>query len=357
MSEDICSICDAPAEGIRFGAPSCQACSAFFRRSIAEKKEYVCQQSSRCKIDQRQRNHCRACRLKKCFSAGMKREHVNDTKLNVSDNWSAYSPTLPSTSESIELLGNCYVTYVQAQKSLFKLHFVTSKEQFLNSEFEFRSTTGAQHNLMEQGNVSLLANLLMDGFQTFNNLPHEEKHKVFGSIAARINHLHRCLLTIRFLEENSDEKIVLHYGFYCSLNTVQLLYGEERIPNKKEFMDLVYPVIVKMRELSTKLKELELSQSDIGGIIGLIYYAQLEKNHLWTPEATESRNSVLNQLHQESVKRYGFEKGGIRFGKIAALIFDIEIVSSVFSNVRILRKFIIKGGCDIFMLEDDSLLK
>lgn len=138
MSEEMCSICSSRAEGIRFGASSCQACSAFFRRSIAENKEYVCQQSSNCEIDRKQRNHCRACRLKKCFIAGMKKELVNDTKMNLSDFPSTYSSTLPSTSNSISLLGNSYETYVQAQKGLFKLHFVTSKEQFLNTEVEFQ---------------------------------------------------------------------------------------------------------------------------------------------------------------------------------------------------------------------------
>ena len=127
---------------------------------------------------------------------------------------------------------------------------------------------------MEQGNASLIANLLIDAFPTFNKLSQENKHRVFGSIAARINHFHRCLLTMRYLDDYSDEKVILHYGFYCSLDTLQAFYGNELIPNQEELVDLVYPVIVKMRELSMKLKNLQLSKSEIGGIIGLIYYSQ-----------------------------------------------------------------------------------
>ena len=83
----------------------------------------------------------------------------------------------------------------------------------------------------------------------------------------------------------------------------------------------------------------------------------MEKNHLWTLEATDSRNVIFSELHYEAVKKNGFENGGIKFGQIVNLLFDIEVVAAAFSNVRILRKFVIKGGYDIFMLEDDAVLK
>lgn len=83
----------------------------------------------------------------------------------------------------------------------------------------------------------------------------------------------------------------------------------------------------------------------------------VEKNRLWTLEAADSRNVIFSQLHYEVVKRHGFEKGGIKFGQIVNLLFDIELLAADFSNVRILRKLLMKGGDDVFMLEDDSLLK
>ena len=79
---------------------------------------------------------------------------------------------------------------------------------------------------------------------------------------------------MKYLDGYSDEKVILHYGFYCSLDTLQAFYGDEPIPNQDELVELVYPVIVKTRELSTKLRNLQLSKNEIGGIIGLIYYSQ-----------------------------------------------------------------------------------
>lgn len=127
---------------------------------------------------------------------------------------------------------------------------------------------------MEQGNASLVANFLMDTFPTFNNLSQDEKHTIFGPLAARLNHFHRCILTMRFVDDCSNEKVVLHYGFYYSLDTFRNFYGKELIPNEEEIIELVYPVMVRMRELSKKLKSLDLNTDEIGAIIALIYYAQ-----------------------------------------------------------------------------------
>lgn len=66
-----CVICGCPANGYHFGALSCAACNAFFRRSVAESRKYFCRKNGRCVIDQAARCFCRACRLKKCLEKGM----------------------------------------------------------------------------------------------------------------------------------------------------------------------------------------------------------------------------------------------------------------------------------------------
>uniref|UniRef100_A0A1I7WNR5 Nuclear receptor domain-containing protein n=1 Tax=Heterorhabditis bacteriophora TaxID=37862 RepID=A0A1I7WNR5_HETBA len=70
-----CSVCEAPNSGFHFGAMACAACSAFFRRTIAEKRKYVCRKEGdahlNCPIDQQHRCYCRACRLQKCLVMGM----------------------------------------------------------------------------------------------------------------------------------------------------------------------------------------------------------------------------------------------------------------------------------------------
>ncbi|VDM47403.1 unnamed protein product, partial [Toxocara canis] len=64
-------ICGSPSNGYHFGALSCAACNAFFRRSVAESRKYFCRKDGECVIDQNARCFCRACRLKKCLEKGM----------------------------------------------------------------------------------------------------------------------------------------------------------------------------------------------------------------------------------------------------------------------------------------------
>ncbi|CAJ0931520.1 unnamed protein product, partial [Mesorhabditis belari] len=70
-----CLVCDTVTSGFHFGAVSCAACSAFFRRTIAERREYTCRAEGsahlKCEISAEQRCYCRACRLQKCIDVGM----------------------------------------------------------------------------------------------------------------------------------------------------------------------------------------------------------------------------------------------------------------------------------------------
>ncbi|CAI4228328.1 unnamed protein product [Auanema sp. JU1783] len=70
-----CCVCEAEKAGFHFGAIACAACSAFFRRTISEKRKYTCKKEGpdhmNCPIDKHHRCYCRACRLQKCLDQGM----------------------------------------------------------------------------------------------------------------------------------------------------------------------------------------------------------------------------------------------------------------------------------------------
>uniref|UniRef100_A0A914YFM7 Nuclear receptor domain-containing protein n=1 Tax=Panagrolaimus superbus TaxID=310955 RepID=A0A914YFM7_9BILA len=68
-----CTVCEDVADGYHFSALSCAACSAFFRRSIADQKTYACV-TRNCNVSINSRKHgviCRYCRFQKCIFAGM----------------------------------------------------------------------------------------------------------------------------------------------------------------------------------------------------------------------------------------------------------------------------------------------
>ncbi|CAI4222370.1 unnamed protein product [Auanema sp. JU1783] len=71
-----CSVCAERGDGAHFGAEACRACAAFFRRSVALRKTYVCRTSKVCSISTGGRCMCRACRFEKCLSVGMQKTAV-----------------------------------------------------------------------------------------------------------------------------------------------------------------------------------------------------------------------------------------------------------------------------------------
>ncbi|XP_044584529.1 protein dissatisfaction-like isoform X2 [Cotesia glomerata] len=75
-----CNVCGDRSSGKHYGIYSCDGCSGFFKRSIHSNRDYSCKahgsKQGCCPIDKTHRNQCRACRLKKCFEAGMNKDAV-----------------------------------------------------------------------------------------------------------------------------------------------------------------------------------------------------------------------------------------------------------------------------------------
>ncbi|CAN0405046.1 unnamed protein product [Lampetra planeri] len=77
-STQLCSVCGDFSSGYHYGVWTCEGCKAFFKRSVQGKNNFVCPATNHCTIDKTRRRRCQACRLRKCYEAGMIRDGEND---------------------------------------------------------------------------------------------------------------------------------------------------------------------------------------------------------------------------------------------------------------------------------------
>jgi len=71
-----CLVCGDVASGFHYGVSSCEACKAFFKRTIQGNIDYTCPVANKCEINKRRRKACQACRYQKCVRVGMLKEGV-----------------------------------------------------------------------------------------------------------------------------------------------------------------------------------------------------------------------------------------------------------------------------------------
>ncbi|XP_051579691.1 progesterone receptor-like [Myxocyprinus asiaticus] len=70
-SQRLCVICGDEASGCHYGVLTCGSCKVFFKRAVEGHNNYLCAGRNDCIVDKIRRKNCPACRLRKCYQAGM----------------------------------------------------------------------------------------------------------------------------------------------------------------------------------------------------------------------------------------------------------------------------------------------
>ncbi|XP_078389459.1 estrogen-related receptor gamma-like [Cetorhinus maximus] len=76
VTKRLCLVCGDIASGYHYGVASCEACKAFFKRTIQGNIDYSCPARNECEITKRRRKSCQSCRFMKCLKVGMMKEGV-----------------------------------------------------------------------------------------------------------------------------------------------------------------------------------------------------------------------------------------------------------------------------------------
>ncbi|XP_053380899.1 estrogen receptor-like [Mercenaria mercenaria] len=80
MSGSPCPICGDNVSGFHYGIYTCESCKGFFKRTVQNKKTFVCPRNGECEIVLENRKKCPACRFAKCLVMGMKLEAIRQDR-------------------------------------------------------------------------------------------------------------------------------------------------------------------------------------------------------------------------------------------------------------------------------------
>lgn len=107
-----CPICGDKISGFHYGIFSCESCKGFFKRTVQNRKNYVCLRGAACPVTIATRKKCPACRFEKCLQKGMKLEAIREDRTRGGRSTYQCSYSLPgsmlSPSLTAEAASNMY---------------------------------------------------------------------------------------------------------------------------------------------------------------------------------------------------------------------------------------------------------
>ncbi|XP_076442452.1 estrogen-related receptor gamma-like isoform X2 [Babylonia areolata] len=148
-----CLVCFDTASGYHYGVSSCEACKAFFKRTIQGNIEYSCPANGECEITKRRRKACQACRFQKCLRVGMLREGVrldrvrggrqkykrNENGTTLIQPLVSSVPKKPCNETTTTLIDNRYLSTLLALESQLDKLFVSKDYDYADEDVAFRA--------------------------------------------------------------------------------------------------------------------------------------------------------------------------------------------------------------------------
>jgi len=89
-------VCGDKISGFHYGIFSCESCKGFFKRTVQNKKNYVCLRGAGCPVAIATRKKCPACRFDKCLKQGMKLEAIREDRTRGGRSTYQCSYTIPA---------------------------------------------------------------------------------------------------------------------------------------------------------------------------------------------------------------------------------------------------------------------
>ncbi|KAL3082707.1 hypothetical protein niasHS_010509 [Heterodera schachtii] len=386
QQDHCCAVCGCVGATIYCAVFSCRPCASFFRRSIKDQREYKCRANGDCPIDKDgMRNCCRACRLRRCFEAGMRLDlapnaHGNDwpsaelksavssanflerprpTKRAISDAIISAIPTTsflssPSAFDAGLLLPPLPVTnrigqllreFSDRQKAICAQHFGIGTVLGI----KLRPITHEEYSCIERGRVVLLLNFVRAIFPQIDSIPTQEKVRILKSFTFLFNVLHCSDLAVQYfpLLEGSDcqQFVILPGCLFQVDHFATTLTG----PGKQQQIVFASQFVSRFCHfLSHTFKPLGITPLEFAALQGIQLwkcvgeFADSMTSQFGTTSVERPIDALFSELHSLIVASEGGaanSKGvAVRFGRILSMLTDVSDLGRDLSELFTLCK-------------------
>ncbi|EFP03998.1 CRE-NHR-28 protein [Caenorhabditis remanei] len=277
ISKKPCSVCGEGGDGAHFGAEACRACAAFFRRSVALNKTYVCRAMGTCIIQKNVRCMCRACRFTKCMSVGMRKSAVqrhrelfarqdssesSNPRVSPSSSWPMDISPINTEEVGMPTLNRLNENYVHMGTVRRVIHNTGGDNIFNRREPKAVAYTDAHTVHLKE--IGLVADWIIKSYPDFEKLHQEQKKLLYRNF---------------FLPF-----MILECGYQCCLNDrTDILY----LPSG-DYIDCSRP------------------ETFYGGHINSHLMSSEEAIRMFVPSFEIYRRNVLDPMRREKVDNFEF---------------------------------------------------
>ncbi|KAI1712558.1 zinc finger, c4 type (two domains) domain-containing protein [Ditylenchus destructor] len=340
---ELCKVCGLPSNVFRFGIFCCRACCAFFRRSIAQKKQYECIHNNRCIINQEgMRNACRACRMRRCYDVGMNADELclpqNDKESVTAglslpsisnmlplqnDSLISPKPHLTTTTSEFPILrqlSNHFKSLLRAQKSLYTVE----NPGIIFTEAVPKPITHLEYMKFENATLTLIHSFLVETKDLFGEFVLEEWAAFTRPIALKYSILHKAFITSQTSTPEGSMRIMTHYGYYMDKDSLKLFFGDSQFVDQR------------VKFIHVQLREIEAA-----ALCGIMLFEYMHHNGQLNDMALQKKEAFYAEIHANLIESYGLKAAGVRLISIMPFIMDTTETEVVFKELMMMSKIFI----------------
>ncbi|XP_015931207.1 nuclear hormone receptor FTZ-F1 beta [Parasteatoda tepidariorum] len=345
-----CPICGDRISGFHYGIFSCESCKGFFKRTVQNKKNYVCLRGANCHVSISTRKKCPACRFNKCLRMGMKLEAIREDRTRGGRSTYQCSYTLPATplgDDRVPFMGDISI-------SPSSLPSDCHSKQDISSSRSSKESAGA--NSPDEQNQPIVPPLIQD-ILSVEHLWHytdKEPSKSSNQTPCKLsdgdqdflsnlcniadNRLYKivkwCKSLPLFREIGMDDQIALLINSWCELLLLSCCYRSMSTPNEirisheksvtmaqAQAMGLS-PVIDRMFNLTEHLRRLQVDQYEYVSLKVIILLTS-DAHGLKEPDKVRAcQKEVLEALQNYTASHYPHQPS--KFGELLLRLPELE---------------------------------